>query len=488
MGLFGFGRNRSSSKQRSDQQSQSQSGFDPLQRPFFERGYEGLQQLLQGGPQQFYPDSTVNPLNQQQQTAFDNRFARGQAGSPTEDSFRQYLQNALSSGGPDLSAAQGAAGQFAGAGQQGLNTLGQFAGGGNVPGAGERASWNEAGAAPGASYNEAAPWSAQRSIGGQAPTQGIGAGTSDQLRATAGGDYLGSNPYLDASFDRAAGRIGNQFSEQVLPGVQSIFGGAGRAGSPAHERSVAQATRGYGEALSDLGASTYAPAYEAERGRQFAAGSQQASLADSAFGRRFAGGQAERDRQFGLYDSERGREFAGGQAAAGRSFAGGQAAADRGFAGGQAAAGRSFQDAQADAQRGFAGGQNAADRQLGAGGQLGQFGLQGAGLQGNLGLGGYNAQTGRQQGAGALAPAASALDYQNLDAQQYTGDRQRLQADQELGANVDRFNFQQQAPWDLLRQYFGIGGNPLQTSSSTSTGSSTGSSRGSGFNFNAGWG
>ena len=414
-------------------QSQAQSGPWQPQQPFLKDLFGQAQNLFNQGPQQFYPGSTVNPLNQTQQSAIAGTAARGQGGSATEGAFNSYLQNSLGSQGPDVSGASGTAGQFAQAGQQGLNTLGRFAAGGNRPG--------DVGAA---AHNAAPSWNPMSSLGGFSGPGGGQAG-SRQLDATARGDYLGSNPFLDSAYDRAANRVSSQFNETVLPGINTTFGGAGRAGSPSHERSVQQAAGGLGESLSDLGASIYAPAYEAERGRQFSAGSQQAGYQDASFGRQFAGGQADQDRRYNLFNAERQRQFGGQQAAADRSFTGSQSAADRSFAGGE----------------------SAAARQLAAAQGLGGFGLGGADLQGNLGLGAYDAQTGRQQGAGAQVPSASALDYQNLGAVGQAGSQLRDQADRELQGNVDRFDFNQQAPWANLARYFGIAGNPVGTSNST---------------------
>ena len=430
-------------------QSQAQSGPWSAQQPYLKDVFSQAQGQFNQGPQQFYPGATVNPLNPTQQAAIAGTAARGQGGSPTEGAFNSYLRSALSGRGPDVSGAAGTAGQFAESGQQGLSALGRFATGGNRPGAVAAPSWNEA-AAPGAPAYSGAPAQFSGAGGGQAG--------SDQLDATARGDYLGRNPFLDSVYDRAANRVSSQFNETILPGINTTFGGAGRAGSPAHERSVQQAAGGLGESLSDLGASIYGPAYEAERGRQFTAGGQQAGFQDASFGRHFAGGQAEAD----------------------RTLSATEAAADRAASAEQAAANRSFTGAQSAADRSFAGGESAAARQLTAAQGLGGLGLGGADLQGNLGLGAFDARTGRQQGAASQVPTASALDYRNLDAVGQAGSQLRDQADRELQGDVDRFNFNQQAPLENLARYFGLVGTPVGTSSST------GKSRGSGAGVGVG--
>lgn len=67
------------------------------------------------------------------------------------------------------------------------------------------------------------------------------------------GDYLNSNPYLDATFNRAAGAVTNQ--------VQSNFGRAGRDVRGANAQNVA--TEGY----NNLANMIYGGNYQAERDR-----------------------------------------------------------------------------------------------------------------------------------------------------------------------------------------------------------------------------
>lgn len=76
---------------------------------------------------------------------------------------------------------------------------------------------------------------------------------SEQLRAEARGDYLNANPYLDAMFDQAAGRVGTQFN--------SLFAGGGRTGSGSHAETLAGG-------LSDMATQIYGGNYAQERDRQ----------------------------------------------------------------------------------------------------------------------------------------------------------------------------------------------------------------------------
>ena len=101
-----------------------------------------------------------------------------------------------------------------------------------------------------------------------------GAGLDSLQQQVAGGE----NPYLDRTFDAAADRVGRKFNEYVVPGVNTTFGGAGRAGSAAHERAVTGAGRDFGETLGDLGAQIYGGAYESDANRRLSGAQNLASL------------------------------------------------------------------------------------------------------------------------------------------------------------------------------------------------------------------
>lgn len=79
-----------------------------------------------------------------------------------------------------------------------------------------------------------------------------------------GGDYLNSNPYLDAMYNKAAGKVGAN--------VAGYFSGKGRYGSGAHQ-GVLQ------EGLNNLATDIYGGNYNAERARQ-----QSAAMGSADFG------------------------------------------------------------------------------------------------------------------------------------------------------------------------------------------------------------
>lgn len=76
------------------------------------------------------------------------------------------------------------------------------------------------------------------------------------------------NPYLDQTFNRAAGRVGEQFNEQVLPGIHSAFSSAGRTGGGLHGQTVTGAAGELGDTLSGLATDIYGGAYDRDMSRQ----------------------------------------------------------------------------------------------------------------------------------------------------------------------------------------------------------------------------
>lgn len=75
----------------------------------------------------------------------------------------------------------------------------------------------------------------------------------DYLNTTLSGGFLFSNPYLDATFDRAA--------DQVQGRVNSAFAGSGRLGGGMNQRVLA-------DSLGDLATDIYGRAFDSERQRQ----------------------------------------------------------------------------------------------------------------------------------------------------------------------------------------------------------------------------
>jgi len=103
-----------------------------------------------------------------------------------------------------------------------------------------------------------------------------------QIGQTAAGGFLQGNPYQQAMLAAATRPLTQQFGEQVLPGVASLYSRAGRYGSGAMERALGGATEAYGRALGDVSANIVGQDYARERGLQQQAQMGQAALAQVA--------------------------------------------------------------------------------------------------------------------------------------------------------------------------------------------------------------
>lgn len=97
---------------------------------------------------------------------------------------------------------------------------------------------------------------------------GLGAG---QLAATSNGAFLNSNPYLDRMFGAAAQQVGQQYNNQVMPGINATFGSGGRTGSNAHQQALDMANDSFGSTIGNMAANIYGGNYQSERDRQMAA-------------------------------------------------------------------------------------------------------------------------------------------------------------------------------------------------------------------------
>jgi hypothetical protein len=100
------------------------------------------------------------------------------------------------------------------------------------------------------------------------------------LGATAGGQFLNANPYQQAMMQAATRPLEQQFSNQVLPGIASLYSKSGRYGSGAMSNALGQSTEAYGRALGDITGTLAGQQYQAERGLQQQA--QAAQLAGAA--------------------------------------------------------------------------------------------------------------------------------------------------------------------------------------------------------------
>lgn len=102
------------------------------------------------------------------------------------------------------------------------------------------------------------------------------------IGATAGGSFLGANPYQAQMMQAATRPLEQQFSQSVLPSIASLYSKAGRYGSGAMQNALTGATESYGRALGDITSNIAGQQYQQERGLQQQAQLGLAGLASAA--------------------------------------------------------------------------------------------------------------------------------------------------------------------------------------------------------------
>lgn len=103
--------------------------------------------------------------------------------------------------------------------------------------------------------------------GGDNPYASLLTPGTEGMTATARGDFLTNNPYLDQVYGQASGRVKQDFSEDILPQLNASLGMGGNAGSTMHELMLGKAGGELTDSLADLSANIYGGNYQAERGR-----------------------------------------------------------------------------------------------------------------------------------------------------------------------------------------------------------------------------
>lgn len=125
---------------------------------------------------------------------------------------------------------------------------------------------------------------------------------AETMRVAFGGD-VGSNPYLDASFGRAANAMGENFQDNVVADMDQGFASSGRLGSKAYAKARGSAEDAYGRQLNDLANEVYGGAYQFDQGRKDQALGQLGALGQQSVDNRIAGA--------GLYQQGIGNLFSG---------------------------------------------------------------------------------------------------------------------------------------------------------------------------------
>jgi hypothetical protein len=96
---------------------------------------------------------------------------------------------------------------------------------------------------------------------------------SNVYQQTVRGDFLNpeSNPYLQKTFDTAAGRMAEAYKNGTAATTDSQFGRAGAFGGSAWQQAQAGNERAFGDSLANLATNTYGQNYNTERSNQLTA-------------------------------------------------------------------------------------------------------------------------------------------------------------------------------------------------------------------------
>lgn len=144
--------------------------------------------------------------------------------------------------------------------------------------------------------NQQQDWLANQLIGGGF----VNPAAAETQRVAMGGD-VGSNPWLDQTYDRAANVMGQQFQDNAIAGMDSSFAANGRLGSGAYARARNTAEDAFGRQLNDLAGQIYGGAYQSDMARKDAALGQLAGLGQQDVENRLAGS--------GVYQGGVGNQF-----------------------------------------------------------------------------------------------------------------------------------------------------------------------------------
>lgn len=93
------------------------------------------------------------------------------------------------------------------------------------------------------------------------------AGVDDMIGRTVGGEFLNSNPFLDAMYNKQADQVKQNYQDAMVD-TQSTFARGGRYGSGAHFDAEGRREGELMEGLGDLATDTYYQNYKDERGNQ----------------------------------------------------------------------------------------------------------------------------------------------------------------------------------------------------------------------------
>lgn len=276
-------------KKGSSSTQQVQASSDPWvgAQPGLSHLYNSAVANTLNGPPQYYPGQTQAGWSPDTANGYNNVMATAAAPNPMLNNAIGNAANTAAGGylnaNPALAGLQQAS-NFNAAGMQGFNDLlswGQGQGGaiqgqdalmgvGNGQWLGSTMGMDDLNAIGNGGLMGQTQGTS--TLGGIAGGQNIGQTEGmDWLRGIAEGGMLNQNPYVDDMFNKAAGDVGRNYANNVMPGMASMFAGAGRYGSEAMNNTLDQGQRAYGDQMSNLATSIYGQNYANERGQQMQA-------------------------------------------------------------------------------------------------------------------------------------------------------------------------------------------------------------------------
>lgn len=411
----------SSKKETKTESSQTRDPWAPAQPFIMDVMNQAKKTFNSDAGSQYYPNSTVVPYSDETNQAMDMMKNRAINGSPVTTAAKDQLINTMNGGMFGANPANDTYQNFASGGQGGnqvargvfgdvANQNGDFS---NVRDMADNFS------DPSKSfYTGMKDGNLQNNTDYSNFTGPQNTPANEYLTATARGDMVGNNPYLDKTFDK--------ISSKVSDSLNSTFAKSGRYGSEAHQGTL---TENLGGIANDL----YGSAYAQERANQMNAANSLQGAFDTDMSRRMGA----TDRESALTEANFGRQISGAQL------------------GSNSNQNEAATKMQAEGLFGNLNAQNTGQRMQAAGAlengsnQDRSFQLQGAqGLSND-----FNQERQNQMRSMFFAPQAANQDYFDIGQLSKVGTMNEAKDGQYLQDDMNRFNFQQQNPWDRLAQY-----------------------------------
>lgn len=366
--------------------------------PYLSRATGMAQNLFEQGPMDYFNGNTVVPFSPITEQAMNMQMQRASGGSPLVGSAQSFTNNLLSGNSPLNQ-------NFTG-GPTGSGVLSPFTSG-NPTG-------DFTGGATGQEF--LTPFTSGRPSGNF-----TGGQTGERVMSQF---FDGTNPYLDATFNKAAGAV-NRNLDTVLA----------RSGRDLHGNLGARS-----DALNNLATDIYGGAYEGDRNRALSAASDISNQI-------FSGGQSDLNRSMQTAESAQDRGLNAANNIASMIYGGGQNDLNRRMQTAESAQDRALNAATNISNQTFGGGQADLDRSLQAASTLGS----------------------QQLGALGQALPLAREDYFDIAQLGGVGSQVEQQSQNIINDRMNRYNYAQEAPYAALDRFISqINGIPSgQQSSST---------------------